>query len=201
MASRIVAIVGSYRPGGTVESAVDAILAGAAARGAEVSRILLADRPIAFCTNCRACTLRPGAVRGACVQEDGLAAILAEIETADALVLASPVNFYNVTALFRRFMERLVGFAYWPWEQPSPAIRNRELPRRAVLVSAAAMPGPFIPVATGAPRALKVTAKALGAKTMGTLWIGLAGGGKGLSGRTRDKARRLGERLARARER
>lgn len=199
MAIRVVAIVGSYRSGGTVETAVDAILAGAAARGATVAKIMLTDRRIEFCTNCRRCTLEPGPGRGACPQQDDLDGVLAAVESADALVLASPVNFYNVTAIFRRFMERLVSYAYWPWDQHGPTVRRRERDRPAVLVASAAMPGLFIPAATGAPRALKVTAKILGARPAGTLWIGLAGGnpGKGLAAGVRAKAERLGAGLVR----
>jgi len=193
----VVAIIGSYRPGGTVETAVDAILEGAAAGGATVSKILLVRRHLEFCTNCRQCTQHQGPDRGVCLQEDDLEAILAEAEAADALVLASPVNDYNVTALFRRFMERLVGYAYWPWDRPGPAFRDQDRPRRAVLVASAAMPGLFIPFATGAPRALKLTARLLGARPVGSLWIGLAGApGKGLSKAALGRGRRLGARLA-----
>ena len=32
------------------------------------------------------------------------------IESASAVVLASPVNYYNVTAVYRRFLERTIGY-------------------------------------------------------------------------------------------
>jgi multimeric flavodoxin WrbA len=44
-----------------------------------------------------------------------MGAILDEIAASDAVVLASPMNFWTVTALMKRFIERLVCFAYWPW--------------------------------------------------------------------------------------
>ena len=40
MSSKVVAIVGSYRKGGTVDTAVDAVLAGAREHGAETGRFI-----------------------------------------------------------------------------------------------------------------------------------------------------------------
>jgi NAD(P)H-dependent FMN reductase len=202
MATKVVAVVGSYRKAGITDSAVDAILAGAASEGADVSKIYLLDKHIEFCTNCRCCTQSEGLQRGKCVQNDDLESILSEIDSADALVLGAPVNFYNVNALFRRFMERLVGYAYWPWDKPSgPAPRIRQATKRAALVTSAGMPGFLIPFATGAPRALKITAKVLGARPLGTLSIGLSAvqEKQQLPAKTLAKARRMGLRLATAR--
>src|SRR5438270_4094086 len=121
---KVVAILGTYRKGGTLDTAVEAILEGARNRRATTSTIYLLDRHIEFCTNCRQCTQEPGPERGRCRQNDDLDAIVSEIEAADAVVLASPVNCGNVTAIFRCFMERLIGTAYWPWGQPAPKPRS-----------------------------------------------------------------------------
>ncbi len=120
--------------------------------------------------------------------------MLREIEAADAVVLASPVNYYNVTAIFRRFLERLLGFTYWPWGQNGPALRSKAQPRKAVLLAAAGMPGFLIPLATGAPRALRLAAAMMGAKPVGKLWIGLTAGKPDytLSERTLKRARQHG---------
>jgi len=198
MGKRVVAVVGSYRMGGATERAVEAVLEGARVMGAETQIFHLSDQHIEFCKNCRACTQTPGVERIRCAQEDDLEPMLREIEAADAVVLASPVNYYNVTAIFRRFLERLLGFTYWPWGQNGPALRSKVQPRKAVLVAAAGMPGFLIPVATGAPRALKLAAGMVGAKPVGKLWIGLTAGRPEyrLSNRTRERARRIGMTLA-----
>jgi multimeric flavodoxin WrbA len=198
MSSKVVAIVGSYRRGGTVDSAVNAVLLGAREKGAETHTIYLTEQHIEFCTNCRECMQTAGLERGKCAQQDDLEAILQEIDEADAVVLGSPVNCFNVTAMFRRFMERLAGFYFWPWGQNSPSPRSKRLSRKAVLVASAAMPGFLIPIATGAARALHVTAKTLGIKTVGSLWIGLAASEphQALSARNHERARRLGWKLA-----
>jgi NAD(P)H-dependent FMN reductase len=197
MACKVVAIVGSYRKGGTVDTAVQAILEGAREKGAETHTIYLTEKHIEFCTNCRACTQEPGPSRGTCVQQDDLDSILNEVEQADAIVLGSSVNFWNVTAIYRRFVERLVGYAYWPWGNPGPANRNRAFTRKAALVASSAAPGFCIPILTGAARALNATARLFGARTVGRLWIGLSAmkQNQPLSRQTLARARRIGLRL------
>jgi NAD(P)H-dependent FMN reductase len=197
MGRKVVAIVGSYRRGGTVDTAVQAVLEGARENGAETQTIYLTDAHIEFCTNCRRCTQAPGVQRGQCVQQDDLQEILEQIDAADAVVLGSPVNCYNLTAIFRRFMERLVGSAYWPWGQAAPKFRDPRTARKAVLVASSAAPGFCIPLFTGAARALRVTARMLGARTVGKLWIGLSAQQPQpvLPARTLERARRLGRRL------
>jgi NAD(P)H-dependent FMN reductase len=197
MSSKVVAIVGSYRKGGTIDTAVKAILEGAKEKGAQTNIIYLREQDIKFCTNCRQCTQTPGEERGKCAQQDDLESILKEIEAADAIVLGSPVNYFNVTAIFRRFLERLAGFVYWPWGQNGPTPRSKRLPRKAVLVASSAMPGFLIPIATGAAKALRLTAKCLGAKPVGSLWIGLVSQEPHpqFSVRNRERARHLGWKL------
>jgi multimeric flavodoxin WrbA len=198
MSRKVVAIVGSYRKGGTIDQAVEAILEGARAKGAVTQTVQLRNCHIEFCTNCRQCMQEPAETRGRCVQRDDLEAILAGIESADAVVLGSPVNAFNTTAIFRRFIERLVGYGYWPWGQNAPKARTKLKPRKAVLVASAAMPGFLIPLATGAPRALRTAATLLGAKTVGKMWIGLSAQEEHqkLSTQTRLRARQLGTKLA-----
>jgi len=174
MAKKVVGLVGSYRKGGTIDVAVDAVLDAAHEHGAETRKIYLIDQHIEYCHNCRACTQEAGPRRGKCVIEDDVAGILSELDSADAIVLGSPVNFYNITAVFRTFLERLSGTVYWPWGQPAPKVRSKELPRKAVLIASMAAPRFFMNIATGAPRALRTAANCLGARPVAKLWIGLA---------------------------
>jgi NAD(P)H-dependent FMN reductase len=197
MARKVLAIVGSYRKGGTVDTAVDAVLEGARERGAETRKIYLIDQHIEYCRNCRSCTQEAGEARGICVIEDDVAGILKEIDEADAIVLGSPVNYYNVTAVFRKFLERLVGFVYWPWGQASPKARWKNPRRKAVLISSLAAPGIFLPLATGASKALRLAAQSLGARPVAKLWIGLAGQSANakVSERVLRRAKRVGAEL------
>lgn len=194
---KIVAITGSYRRGGVTEQAAEAVLAGAREAGAETRSINLLDNKIEFCNNCRSCTQEPGEERGACVLRDDMADILDAADAADGLVLAAPVNCFNVTAIFRRFMERTLPYAWWPWGAGAPKMRLRAR-RPAVLITSSAMPSLFGLFATGAMRALRGTASALGFRPAGSIFIGMASLRKdpAPSARELKKARALGRRLA-----
>jgi multimeric flavodoxin WrbA len=197
MGKRVVAIVGSYRRRGTVDTAVAAVLEGARLRGAETHTIYLTEQHLKFCTNCRTCVQTPGPKRGKCPLDDDLEGIVREIEAADAIVLGSPVNCGNVTAIFRQFMERMMGCCYWPWGEPAPKPRTRERRLKAVLVASSAMPSFMMALFTGAANALQMTATMIGAKPVGNLWLGLKAGDPHheLSRRALAKAERLGMKL------
>lgn len=195
---RVTALVGSYRQGGVIDRAVDEILSAAEAAGAETARIFLPDRRIEFCRNCRSCTQEQGERRGACPLGDEMAAILELIERSDAIVLASPVNFGTVTAVMKRFIERLACYAWWPWGAAAPKLRNRPPRKRAVVVVSSAAPAVLVRLLDGTAGLLKRASEVLGARTVGTLFIGLAAGSpdRGISKRTAKRARCLGKRLA-----
>jgi len=104
-----------------------------------------------------------------------MAGLIERIERADALVLGAPVNFGNVNALTQRFLERLVGYSFWPWGQPAPKTRKQgQPPKPAVLVTASAMPAIMGRLLTGSLRGLKLGTDAVGAKPVATLFVGLA---------------------------
>ena len=195
---RITAIVGSYRKDGVIDQAVDEMLAAARAAGAETTKIYLADTRIEFCTNCRLCAQQDGAARGFCPIADQMGEVLDQVEASDAIILASPTNFATVTALMKRFIERLVCYAYWPWGMAAPKTRNRQMPRRAVLVASSAAPALLARLGTSIVKLLKQAASLLGARTVGVLFIGLAAGKdrQDPGERIRKKARLLGKKLA-----
>lgn len=198
MPKKIVAVNGTYRKGHIMDSLVDEVLDAARAAGASTVKIQLLDKNIEFCANCRSCSQEPGPTRGKCVKNDDMAAILDEIDSADALVFASPVNFYNVTALFKRFMERLVPYGYWPWRRNAPISRIKKRDKKALLIASSAMPGFMIPLFTGTRKALAGTARGFGAKPTASLWVGLIAQSQDqtVSAKVLRKARKLGARLA-----
>lgn len=128
---KILAINGSYRDDGITDQTVEALAQALEAAGAEVEIILLREYPIEFCLNCRACTQQPGAAPGECVHHDGMQELIDKIERADCYILAAPTNFGSVTAIFKRFMERLVVYAYWPWDMNGPSIEKRRRQRKS----------------------------------------------------------------------
>jgi len=195
---RVTALIGSYRKGGIIDQAVDEILRSAGEEGAATSKIYLIDKDIEFCTNCRACTQHRGAERGECPLTDDVAGLLDEIERSHAVVLASPMNFGTVTAVMKRFIERLVCYACWTWGTNAPKIRHRQKDRRAVIVCSAAAPSLMARLSSRMVSLLKSAAKLLGARVAGVLFIGLAAREERqhLGRRTRERARRLGKKVA-----
>jgi multimeric flavodoxin WrbA len=194
---KVIGIVGSYRKNGIIDSLVSEILSAAASQGCETQTIYLLDKKIEFCTNCRTCVQAPGPKRGKCVLEDDMEEILQKIESASCLVIGAPVNFGNVNALTRKFLERCVGYGYWPWGESNPTIRNKTTTKKAILVSASAAPAWMSKTFSGAMGALKKLAQMLGAKPVGVLWVGLVNRkDMQLSDKNIQKARSLGVKLA-----
>jgi NAD(P)H-dependent FMN reductase len=194
---RITALIGSYRKGRIIDTVVEEILSAAEECGAEVTRICLRNRHIEFCSNCRTCTQQEGIRRGACPLADEMVDILDELERSDAIILASPVNFGTVTAVMKRFLERLVCYVFWPWGTAGPKIRNNPRDKRAVIVLSSAAPALMIRLLTGTVGLMKKAAGLLGARTVGVLTIGLAAREEkqGIAESVRKKARHLGRKL------
>jgi multimeric flavodoxin WrbA len=124
--------------------------------------------------------------------------LLEKIEQADSYILAAPTNLGSVTAVFKRFMERLIAYAYWPWGADAPVYRKAKLPKKkAILISSCAAPGLLGRLAYSTDKQLKMTAQLIGAETLGTLFTGLiAGDGEArLPVRIRRKAETLAKKL------
>jgi multimeric flavodoxin WrbA len=179
MAKKVVGIVGSYRKGHIIDSAVSAVLKGAQEAGAQTKKIYLLDKHVEFCDNCRACTQEKDVARGKCVHDDDMEEILKEIDAADGIVLGSPVNFSTVTALMKRFIERLIVFVYWPWTNAGPKMRSKTPDKKAVLVTSSAAPA-FMGriMMPNALSVMKAAAKCIGAKVIARLYFGLVAGEK-----------------------
>ncbi|MFO7753396.1 MAG: flavodoxin family protein [Desulfobacteraceae bacterium] len=194
---RILAIIGSYRKGGVIDTATEEVLSAAALNNkrTKIKKIYLTDQNVEFCTNCRSCTGHPGESRGECILGDDMDTILGEIERSDTVLLASPVNFGTVTAVMKRFTERLICYAYWPRGAGGPKPRTRRKSRRAVIIVSSAAPSLLTRFSTCAAKPLKTAAKLLGAGKTDIMYIGLAAGEErpALSSRVKQKARRIGK--------
>ena len=170
---KILVINGSYRDDGITDQAIDIAVQHLTATGVSVETILLREYPIQFCLNCRECTQTPGSAPGKCVQADGMQALVDKIEQANAFILAAPTNFGSVTAIFKRFMERLIVYAYWPWDKKYPQFRKIHEPKKkALLISSSAAPGIFGRWLYNSSKQLKMVAQTIGAESIGTLFTG-----------------------------
>lgn len=195
---RILIINGSYREDGITDQAIEAASVALRASGAELEAVLLRDYPIEFCLNCRECTQQPGNSPGKCVLQDGMGELIDKIEQADGFILASPTNFGSVTAVFKRFMERLVAYTYWPWNASYPEFRKQGAPRKkAMLISSCAAPGILGRWLYGSHKQLKSTAQTIGADSVGALFTGLVAkdADQRISQRARSRAEEMAARL------
>lgn len=127
---KILAINGSYRDDGITDQVINKIVKEVETAGANAEIILLREYPINFCQNCRECTQTPGESPGRCVQHDEMESLIQQIEQADGYILAAPTNFGSATAIFKRFMERLIVYAYWPWGTDTPEFRKKMLRKK-----------------------------------------------------------------------
>ena len=98
---RVLGIAGSPRRGGNTDLLLAEVMKGAASRGAEVKIIILNDLKIAPCQHCDACL-----ETGRCKVEDDMQMVYGELERADRIVLASPIQFMTVTAQAKAMIDR-----------------------------------------------------------------------------------------------
>jgi multimeric flavodoxin WrbA len=196
---KIVAVSGTYRKGGVTDSMLDAVLAGAQSVGAQTEKIILIDKHIEFCQNCRACCQQSGLERGKCINQDDMDSVLDVIEQADAVVFSSPMNWFSVTAVTKRFIERLVVYGYWPWGTGAPKMRLKKKTKKAIVITSSAMPAIMGRVLAGNPiRLLKAASSCFGAKVVKTLYFGMVASTRDwkLSEKQLAKCRDAGRKLA-----
>lgn len=102
----VLGIAGSPRRGGNSERLLDACLAGAAAAGAGTFKLVLTDYGIAACRGCNACSQT-----GECVIRDRMREVYAMLDSASAVVVATPVYFATVPAGLKALYDRCQP--YW----------------------------------------------------------------------------------------
>ncbi len=98
---RVLGITGSPRRGGNTDLLLAEVMKGAAGRGAEVKTIVLNDLKIDPCQHCDSCL-----EVGRCKVEDEMQMVYRELEAADRIVLASPIQFMGITAQMKAMIDR-----------------------------------------------------------------------------------------------
>ena len=100
---KIVIIKGSPRKDGNSAVLAEQVAAGARAAGAEVESFYLHGMEINPCDACDACRTYAGAN---CIIEDDMQLLYPLLLDADALLIASPVYWFTVSAQTKLFMDR-----------------------------------------------------------------------------------------------
>jgi multimeric flavodoxin WrbA len=103
---RIVVLKGSPRINGNSSTLADQVAAGAREAGAEVESFHLHAMDIRPCRGCDGCVKT-----GVCVVKDDMKVLGPKLRAADALVLASPVYWFTLSAQLKACMDR--WYALW----------------------------------------------------------------------------------------
>lgn len=94
-------INGSPRKNGNTDILTDTLLESAIQHGAGAEKVRLISMKIKPCLECGGCD-----ETGECIIEDDIQELYEKIAEADALVVASPVFFYNITSTTQAMVER-----------------------------------------------------------------------------------------------
>jgi NAD(P)H-dependent FMN reductase len=123
--------------------------------------------------------------------------MLDAIEAADALVLGSPMNFSTVTAVTKRFIERLICLSYWPWGSHIPKARIKTRRKPSVIIASSSAPSFFFLFSPGMRKLMRDAIKLVGGKVIGEIRVGMAARQRQPREmeRNRKQARRLGRQM------
>jgi len=98
---RLLAIAGSPRRGGNTDLLLEKFVKGAVEAGAETKTLIACSLKIEGCRNCEACL-----ITGQCKIQDDMQPVYREMELADFLVIASPLQFMSVPAQLKALIDR-----------------------------------------------------------------------------------------------
>ncbi len=98
---RVLGIAGSPRRGGNTDLLLAEVMKGAASQGAAVKTIVLNTLNITPCQHCDSCL-----TTGMCRIQDDMQMVYRELEDADRIVLASPIQFMGLTAQMKAMVDR-----------------------------------------------------------------------------------------------
>jgi len=102
---KVLGLVGSPNINGNTAKLVNSILEGAAENGADKVVYNLASLDIKGCDACRRCQ-----ESGCCIIDDDMQDIYREIQTADTVVLGTPIYLWQMTGQTKIFIDRLTAF-------------------------------------------------------------------------------------------
>jgi len=105
--SKLLVLASSPRPKGNSTILAAEAARGAKDAGAEVKIIRLAGMRIGPCRGCDGCR-KPKAA--GCVQKDDMRTLYGELRGAEAVLIATPVYWFTMSAQVKLFMDRLYAF-------------------------------------------------------------------------------------------
>ncbi len=198
---KLLAIVGSYRKGKTIDTLVDRAIEGARSAGTAVAvdKVVLRDKHIEFCRNCMTCRQDdPAKPYAKCVIQDDMQEIYPLVDAADAFLFGTPVNMASETAIMKAFLERLCWVMTRPCNFPlkgCPETRSTRRKKAIIIVSAGVVPPLLRRLCDTATPAIRDFCRTgLNARVVGTMYAGAVE--KRGAAYYLDDAYRLGQRLS-----
>ena len=131
--TRILAFMGSPRFGGNIDTFLKEMVASAEVHGAQVEKINLYGIDMTPCLECGGCD-----ETGVCILNDHMRPLYKKIEEADAIVVASPIFFYNISSGTQALVER--SQALWVRKYVLKSVAGKG-ERRGIFVSLGATRG------------------------------------------------------------
>ncbi len=184
---KVMIVVGSPRKKGNSATLAQRAAAGAKAHGAEVETFFLQDMNIQPCSACDACRKKKDMD---CVLKDDMRKLYPKLRKADAILIASPIYWFTVSAQTKLFMDRWYALGS---EEEGYALAGK----RFGIVLTYADADPFISGAVNALRTFQDAFRFLGAQ-----WAGMVYGSAWKAGEIRRnkgvmaEAYELGRKLA-----
>lgn len=156
---KIVILKGSPRKNGNTAALADRLAEGAEAAGAQVDNFYLHGMDISPCDACDAC--RTETYTG-CIIEDDMQMIYPKLLEADALVIASPVYYFTMSAQTKLFMDRCYALT----EGDESLLKGKEVG----ILMAYEDADPFVSGAVNALRAFQDAYRYIGAEIVGMVY-------------------------------
>ncbi len=103
---KVIGFNGSPRKNANTATLVQAVLKGAASKGAETRYVHLNDLTMKGCQGCDSCQKAPGK----CAYKDDLAPLLEEMKDCGAIVLGSPIYWFRVSSQLKMLIDRFHCF-------------------------------------------------------------------------------------------
>jgi multimeric flavodoxin WrbA len=130
---RVLGLAGSPRCGGNTDLLLAEVMKGAQSKGAEVKTIILNDLKMTPCQHCDACF-----EAGFCRFKDDMYKVYKEMEKADRIVLASPVQFMGVSAQTKIMIDRCQALWARKYILKKPPLGDRR-PRKGLFIAVGGM--------------------------------------------------------------
>jgi multimeric flavodoxin WrbA len=188
---KILGIMAGPRRKGMTAQLFEEIIGETMRNGNEVETIHVHDLDLAPCRGCNSCRKQ-----GTCVIKDDLAKVHSLLDAADALVVASPTYWGNMTSPLKCLFDRSV-FRFESFESTIP--RPLQKGKKAIIVTTCASPYPLSHSRKhggGAVHSIEVVLKSAGFRVVGTMIRSAAEKSDSINEKDIAKARKMGRRLS-----